>query len=209
MQGANDDPNGDGQAKYTCRYDIQIPNDKEFQVARRLIGAKGCNMKRIIQECCKNLPTNQEVVKLRLRGKGSGFKEGPKQEESKEPLHLCISSRFYPQYMTACNKIENLLLNVYEEYKKHCERQRRDIKPVNPGGILQIKKYETVTGRRTQIQSLPNIYAPNSTSAQQYRPTSENLGHHPFLNTLENNPGFSVPTNQYRPTMPMRVGNEF
>ena len=160
MQGANEDPN-DGQAKYTCRYDIQIPNDKEFQVARRLIGAKGCNMKRIIQECCKNLPSNQEVVKLRLRGKGSGFKEGPKQEESKEPLHLCISSRFYPQYVTACNKIENLLLNVYEEYKKHCERQRRDIKPVNPGGILQIKKYETVTGRRTQIQPLPNVFTPN------------------------------------------------
>ena len=53
--------------------------------------------------------------------------------------------------MTACSKIEQLLLNVYEEYKKHCERQRRDIKPINPGGILQIKKYETVTGRRTQI----------------------------------------------------------
>jgi len=27
-------------AKYTCRYDIQIENDKEFQVARKLIGAK-------------------------------------------------------------------------------------------------------------------------------------------------------------------------
>ena len=26
--------------KYTCRYEIQIENDKEFQVARRLIGAK-------------------------------------------------------------------------------------------------------------------------------------------------------------------------
>ena len=111
------------------------------------------------------MPQSQEVVKLRLRGKGSGFKEGPKQEESKEPLHLCISSRFFPQYMTACNKIEQLLLNVYEEYKKHCERQRRDIRPINPGGILQIKKYETVTGRRTQIQPLPNTYPQNSTSS--------------------------------------------
>ena len=40
---------GDGAIKYTCRYDIQIPNEREFQVARRLIGAKGSNMKRIIQ----------------------------------------------------------------------------------------------------------------------------------------------------------------
>ena len=82
------------------------------------------------------MPQSQEVVKLRLRGKGSGFKEGPKQEESKEPLHLCISSRFFPQYTTACSKIEQLLLNVYEDYKKHCEKLRRDIKPIYPGGIL-------------------------------------------------------------------------
>ena len=26
--------------KYTCRFEIQIENDKDFQVARRLIGAK-------------------------------------------------------------------------------------------------------------------------------------------------------------------------
>ena len=26
--------------KFTCRFEIQIENDKEFQVARRLIGAK-------------------------------------------------------------------------------------------------------------------------------------------------------------------------
>mmetsp|Transcript_9776 Transcript_9776/g.12070 ORF Transcript_9776/g.12070 Transcript_9776/m.12070 type:complete len:101 (-) Transcript_9776:957-1259(-) len=70
--------NSDSSAKYTCRYDIQIPNEREFQVARRLIGAKGCNMKRIISQCQKNMPQVSEVVKLRLRGKGSGFKEGPK-----------------------------------------------------------------------------------------------------------------------------------
>lgn len=28
--------------KYTCRFEIQIENDKDFQVARRLIGAKVC-----------------------------------------------------------------------------------------------------------------------------------------------------------------------
>lgn len=38
------------QNKYTCRYDIQIENEREFQVARRIIGSKGCNMKRILEE---------------------------------------------------------------------------------------------------------------------------------------------------------------
>ena len=78
MGGNGNNGGGDGQAKYTCRYDIQIPNEREFQVARRLIGAKGCNMKRVISHCSKNMPQAMEVVKLRLRGKGSGFKEGPK-----------------------------------------------------------------------------------------------------------------------------------
>ena len=133
-------------------------------MARRLIGSKGCNMKRIIGQCSKSMPPGTEVVKLRLRGQGSGFKEGPKQEESKEPLHLCISSRFYPQYMNACFQIEQLLLNVYEEFKKFCERSKREIKGVSGGGgILQIKKYESITGRRTQVQPLPNTF-PTTTS---------------------------------------------
>lgn len=43
-----------GDIKYTCRFEIQIDNESKFQVARRVIGNKGCNMKRIIDEC-KNL----------------------------------------------------------------------------------------------------------------------------------------------------------
>jgi hypothetical protein len=48
-------------------------------VARRVIGSKGSNMKRIIEECSMDFDKNinpYEIVKLRLRGKGSGFKEG-------------------------------------------------------------------------------------------------------------------------------------
>ena len=70
----------DDGVKYTCRYDIQILNEKEFQVARRVIGSKGANMKRIIDQCSRGFDKTvnpYEVVKLRLRGKGSGFKEGP------------------------------------------------------------------------------------------------------------------------------------
>ena len=38
-----------GARKYTCRFLIGIENDKDFQVARRLIGSKGSNMKRIVR----------------------------------------------------------------------------------------------------------------------------------------------------------------
>jgi len=66
--------------KYTCRYEIQIENEREFQVCRKIIGPKGSNMKQIIEYCCQDKHEDyqyyQEQIKLRLRGTGSGYKEG-------------------------------------------------------------------------------------------------------------------------------------
>lgn len=80
--------------KFTCRYDIQIPNESQFRVARKIIGFKGGNMKKIIDDCKLRDPKNKYGVKLRLRGRGSGFKEGPGNCESDDDLHLCVSSQF-------------------------------------------------------------------------------------------------------------------
>ena len=105
--------------RYTCKYQILIPNDKDFQVARRLIGSKGYNMKKILNEC-KNSDNNKESVKLRLRGRGSGYKEGPENKESDEPLHLCISAKNQEEMKNACILVENLLNKIYEDYKIYC-----------------------------------------------------------------------------------------
>jgi hypothetical protein len=109
-------------------------------------------MKRILEVCQGDAPLNQssEIVKLRLRGRGSGFIEGPNQQESDEPLHLCISSRFYDKYKIACDMAQELLVSIYEEYKKHCEKLQRDLRIVQNdtastvvvNGILQVKKSE-------------------------------------------------------------------
>jgi hypothetical protein len=67
-------------SKFTCRYEIQIDNDKEFQVARKIIGCKGCNMKNIIDACLSQIgadpKADSDSIKLRLRGRGSGYREG-------------------------------------------------------------------------------------------------------------------------------------
>ena len=39
------------EIKFTCRFDIHIDQEGEFDIGRRLIGTKGCNMKRIIEVC--------------------------------------------------------------------------------------------------------------------------------------------------------------
>ena len=52
-------------------------------------------MKVILDYCRENnkIGWQADSLKLRLRGIGSGYKEGIAQQESPEPLHLCISSK--------------------------------------------------------------------------------------------------------------------
>ena len=113
--------------KFTCKYEILIPNDKEFQVARRLIGSKGYNMKKILNECKQNNGLNDNI-KLRLRGRGSGYKEGPQNKESDEPLHLCISAKSQEEMKKACALVDSLLNKIYDEYKTYC--LKNNITPV-------------------------------------------------------------------------------
>lgn len=71
-------------------------------------------MKQIIEKCNSTYKYGKvDDVKLRLRGKGSNFKEGPKQEESEEPLHLCISSSRKDKFDVACEHAEHLISNIY------------------------------------------------------------------------------------------------
>lgn len=110
--------------KYTCKYEIEISNCSEFQVSRRIIGPKGRNMKKIIEECVHELPEyEKDIVKLRLRGKGSGYKEAPLGEESDEPLHLCVSSKYYDKFVMACKETERLILGIYSEYDTFLKRK--------------------------------------------------------------------------------------
>lgn len=62
-------------------------------------------------------------LKLRLRGKGSGYKEGPNKVESPDPLHLCLSSSDHYVYSQGCFLVEDLLLQLYGDYAVHSERK--------------------------------------------------------------------------------------
>jgi hypothetical protein len=128
--------------KYTCRFEILLDNDKDFQIARKLIGAKGCNMKKIVESCGSTSDGND--VKLRLRGRGSGYKEGPYNRESDDPLHLCISSKQYNKYQQACGLVEELINSVNEEYKKHCNKYNK-----TPLSKIYVKIEEGISSRKS------------------------------------------------------------
>ena len=88
-------------------------------------------MKIIIDACMKNAnDKDQNTVKLRLRGRGSGFKEGPTGQESSESLHLCVSSKYYEKFKIACSEAEKLLLSVYAEYCLFLQKKGIDEKKI-------------------------------------------------------------------------------
>ena len=102
--------------KYVCNYLIQIENDSNFFVTKRIIGKNGCFLKKIIQESC--IKYGDFSTKVRLRGRGSGYLEHNGQE-SEEPLMLCISSLNYPTYFNCCLLIEKLITKIYNDYNEY------------------------------------------------------------------------------------------
>lgn len=138
----------DYQKKYVSQYFIQIENDKDFQVTKMLIGNNGVLLRKIIYDNCINF--NDFSTKIRLRGKGSGYKEGPKNEESNEPLELCVSSLNLASFSRCCFHIENILRNIYMQYyiyqcKVNIEKQNNVI-PV----LKKIMKYQYVVNRTSE-----------------------------------------------------------
>lgn len=60
-------------------------------------------------------------AKLRIRGRGSGYLEGPAQTEaSDEPLMLCISAESREGFEAAVQDVESLLGHVHDQYCKFC-----------------------------------------------------------------------------------------
>ena len=135
----------DYQKKYVSQYFVQIENDKDFQVTKILIGNNGVLLRKIIVDNC--ITYNDYSTKIRLRGRGSGYKEGPKNEESNDPLELCVSSLNYFSFMRCCFHIENILRNIYIEYYKYqCKvfyaNQSKE-RPI----LKKIMKYQYVVNR--------------------------------------------------------------
>ena len=129
--------------KYVCNYLVQIENDENFLVTKRIIEKNGCFLKKIIQEAC--IKYGDFSTKIRLRGKGSGYIEH-NGKESEEPLMLCVSSLNYPTYYNCCMLIDSLLKKVYNDYYEYSvkmlpEKLRYSMKR------KQILKHEFVVNR--------------------------------------------------------------
>lgn len=111
--------------KFTARFYFYIESCCEFELAKKIIGKKGKNMKNVLTQCESMFKGNKipkDFLKLRLRGKGSSYKEGSTNKESDEDLHLCVSAKTTEVLTNAVQHIENLLDNIYNEYLAYCKK---------------------------------------------------------------------------------------
>ena len=117
--------------KYRCKFPISIPDDDDFMTSRKLLGAKGCNLRRIIEKCCAGvqLPEKpQHLLSLKLL---------------REPgLCLEVTSRYIDKYRQAVGLVEDLVLSLYDDFKRHCLEMGR----VPPN--LEMRKRERIVGLR-------------------------------------------------------------
>lgn len=152
-------------AKFTCKYEVQIEGDRDFKIARKIIGPKGCNMKKIIEICQAHLKhlnngPQGDFLKLRLRGQGSGFKEGPEQRESDDVLHLCVSSKYSEVYYLACKLVESLMTGLYKEYEQFCQKAGRPLQEP-----VQLKRVEIYGNNEAKAEANLNAVQQDSTDS--------------------------------------------
>jgi hypothetical protein len=106
---------GQGGKKWQCQFVVGIEEAPPFRVVRKILGPRGANMKAIAENC--------EGIRMRLRGKGSKFLEGPEQKESEDPLMLCLTAPSSKAYKAAVTNVTNLLEEVHQEYREFCQKQ--------------------------------------------------------------------------------------
>eukprot|EP00929_Paragymnodinium_shiwhaense_P004034 TRINITY_DN10474_c0_g1_i3.p1 TRINITY_DN10474_c0_g1~~TRINITY_DN10474_c0_g1_i3.p1 ORF type:complete len:405 (+),score=61.55 TRINITY_DN10474_c0_g1_i3:73-1215(+) len=100
--------------KYQCQFTVGIEEEPNFKVVRKVLGPHGQFVKKIAETT---------GAKLRLRGKGSGFLEGPSQVESSDPLMLCVSVQDAHGYGAAKRQVSELLEDVYRQYTAYCQAE--------------------------------------------------------------------------------------
>mmetsp|Transcript_8020 Transcript_8020/g.13078 ORF Transcript_8020/g.13078 Transcript_8020/m.13078 type:complete len:412 (-) Transcript_8020:253-1488(-) len=104
---------GVGGEKFQCQVYVGIEEDQKFRVVRRMIGSGGEHMKSIADE---------SGAKLRLRGRGSKFLEGPEQQESEDDLMLCVSAQDQEGFEKAKKAACALIERIHDHYRAYCKK---------------------------------------------------------------------------------------
>ena len=118
--------------KYIARFPITMQDHQLFHLHQKLLGAKGCNFRKIVEICSKDTPIPErpkDLIKIRIN------------ILSNIETEIKVTSRIANKFHTACGLLYELITVIFEEYKRYCE-----IQGINPSD-LRVRKLEQIKGR--------------------------------------------------------------
>ncbi|CAJ1410325.1 unnamed protein product [Effrenium voratum] len=115
----------DGKGSFVCVIFVQLEEDEEFCLVKRLLGKGGCNMKEVAESF---------DARLRLRGIGSGFLENG--QEAQVPLEIQVSCASFWNYLSSVASVAILLEDLYFHYGRYARSKGLE------GPMLKVKVKE-------------------------------------------------------------------
>eukprot|EP00602_Paraphysomonas_sp_CaronLab_P001533 CAMPEP_0185030436 /NCGR_PEP_ID=MMETSP1103-20130426/17406_1 /TAXON_ID=36769 /ORGANISM="Paraphysomonas bandaiensis, Strain Caron Lab Isolate" /LENGTH=646 /DNA_ID=CAMNT_0027565573 /DNA_START=216 /DNA_END=2154 /DNA_ORIENTATION=+ len=98
--------------KFSQNVPVNIPFTGDgFGVRKRLLGPQASKIHAVVNEF-----GSQQTIKVRLRGIGSGFREGPNREEAPEPLHFVVSVNEEQLLQPVCASVQKVIDSARSEY---------------------------------------------------------------------------------------------
>lgn len=119
-----------GPLKYIAKFPINVPDNVGFHLKEKILGAKGCNFRKIVEICARgsHLPSKpKHLIALKLL--------------HDEEYQIVLTSRFLEKFQQCENLVYELVNVIYEEFKRHCEKQGT----IPPD--LRVRKIEQIKGR--------------------------------------------------------------
>mmetsp|Transcript_120310 Transcript_120310/g.334683 ORF Transcript_120310/g.334683 Transcript_120310/m.334683 type:complete len:345 (-) Transcript_120310:404-1438(-) len=107
---------GRSLARFVCC--VPLSQVADFQLVPRIIGTGGSNVKAVASAC---------GGKVRVRGRGSGYLEGPDRREADIPLQVVLSCNDAQSLETGVRMLSQLLNQMGEHYSQYCKKV--DLKP--------------------------------------------------------------------------------
>ena len=130
--------------KYIARFPLNLQESDNFHLKQKILGAKGCNFKKIVEICSKDcgIPDRpKDLIKIKL---------------IEEPeFTIKLTSKYCSKFTIACSLVYELITVVLEEYKRYCE-----VQAIVPSD-LRIRKLEQIKGRCRILRERkadPSIY---------------------------------------------------
>jgi hypothetical protein len=116
----------------SCRFPVDIAEDKEFRVVRRLLGRRGENVQRIAEEArtaaaaasqVSGWASGKTIVSIRGNGARRSYAANfdGDHEAAEGPLEIVVAAASRPAFDQAVFLVEQLLAGVHQEYRDHCK----------------------------------------------------------------------------------------